>query len=70
MESFGGRCCLSGLDVTELLRTSHIKPWRDSNNVERLDPYNGLLLSPAYDAAFDTGLITSSTTGAFEYLRQ
>ena len=52
--SFGGRCCLSGLDVTELLRASHIKPWRDSNNIERLDPYNGLLLSPAYDAAFST----------------
>ena len=60
---WNNKCCVSGLDVIEMLRVSHIKPWRDSNNRERLDPDNGLLLGPQYDAAFDKGLITFDTTG-------
>jgi hypothetical protein len=51
------------LDIPILLRASHINPWRDSDNRERLDPYNGLLLSPAYDATFDAGLITFADDG-------
>jgi 5-methylcytosine-specific restriction protein A len=47
----------------KLLRASHIKPWRDSNNFERLDPYNGLPLAPGYDAAFDEGFITFNSIG-------
>jgi len=57
------RCAITGLSLTALLRASHIKPWRDSNNWERLDPFNGLLLSPAYDAAFDAGLISFDDNG-------
>jgi putative restriction endonuclease len=49
--------------VVRLLRASHIKPWRDSNNVERLGPYNGLPLAPGYDAAFDEGFITFNSSG-------
>jgi hypothetical protein len=63
MGIWGGRCAVTGLDLPQLLRASHIKPWRDSDNRERLDPYNGLLLSPAYDAAFDSGLITFDDHG-------
>jgi len=37
---------------------SHIKPWRDSNNRERLDPRNGVAACPVHDSAFDTGLLT------------
>ncbi|MEN6537225.1 MAG: helix-turn-helix domain-containing protein, partial [Bryobacteraceae bacterium] len=43
-----------------LLCASHIKPWRDSDNRERLDLYNRLSLHLNYDAAFDAGLITLS----------
>jgi len=43
--------------------TSHIKPRRDSNHRERLDPYTGLMLAPAYDAAFDAGFITFEEPG-------
>jgi hypothetical protein len=50
-------CSVSGCDQIELLRASHIKPWRDSSNAERLDLYNGLLLLPNLDACFDVGLI-------------
>ena len=64
MGFWGGRCAVTGLDLPPLLRASHIKPWRDSNNHERLDPFNGLLLSPSYDAAFDSGLIAFADEGA------
>jgi putative restriction endonuclease len=63
MGFWGGRCAVTGLDLPPLLRASHIKPWRDSNNHERLDPFNGLLLSPSYDAAFDSGHIAFTDDG-------
>lgn len=37
---------------------SHILPWRNSNNNERLNPYNGLLLQPNFDIFFDKGYIS------------
>ena len=58
-----GKCSTTGCQRLELLRASHIKPWRDANNAERLDPYNGLLLTPNFDAAFDAGLISFSQDG-------
>ncbi|MBP3438238.1 MAG: HNH endonuclease [Sutterella sp.] len=38
-----------------------MKPWCVANNTERLDPENGLLLTPNLDRAFDSGLITFDT---------
>jgi predicted restriction endonuclease len=58
-----GRCAVTALSVKALLRASHIKPWRAGNNAERLDVYNGLLLAPSYDAAFDSGLIPFDDSG-------
>jgi predicted restriction endonuclease len=46
-----------------ILKASHIKPWRDCSDEERLDPYNGLLLIPNLDAAFDRGLMTFNPEG-------
>jgi len=61
---FWDRCCaVTQMEDTRLLRASHIKPWAVSNNTERLDPSNGLLLSPSLDAAFDAGLISFSNSG-------
>jgi putative restriction endonuclease len=53
-----GACSVTSLSNTALLRASHIKPWSESNNVERLDPENGLLLHPSLDHLFDSGLIS------------
>lgn len=58
-----GRCCVTGCDYVPILRASHIKPWRDSANDERLDKFNGLLLSPNLDALFDRGLISFRDSG-------
>jgi hypothetical protein len=57
LNSYGVRCCISGINVPRLLVASHIKPWGDFPD-ERLDPRNGLCLSSLHDAAFDAGLIT------------
>lgn len=64
LDYWQGRCCVTGLDVPELLRASHIKPWAacESDN-ERLDVFNGLLLAPHLDALFDSGLMTVFDTG-------
>lgn len=58
-----GRCAVTGFQDTRLLRASHIKPWRVCNNFERLDPFNGLLLTPNLDAVFDQGLVTFDEHG-------
>jgi hypothetical protein len=51
-------CAVTGCKNHKLLRASHIKPWSESNNIEMLDTYNGLLLIPNLDIAFDNGLIS------------
>ncbi len=50
------RCPITGIDEKRLLIASHIKPWVHSNNNERLDIKNGLLLSPLFDKLFDKGI--------------
>lgn len=64
MDLWFRRCAVTGLDQPELLRASHMKPWKDcANDAERLDPYNGLLLAAHWDAAFDRGLVTFEDNG-------
>ena len=64
LEYWDGRCAITGLDVPELLRASHTKPWADCDtDAERLDVFNGLLLAPHLDAAFDAGFITVGEDG-------
>jgi putative restriction endonuclease len=57
------RCRITGVDRDEHLRASHAKPWRDSNNEERLDGENGLLLTPHIDHLFDRGFISFEGNG-------
>lgn len=58
-----GNCAVSGIDNTEFLIASHILPWKNSNNIERLSPYNGLLLQPNFDKLFDKGFISFNDDG-------
>ncbi|WP_448674391.1 HNH endonuclease [Pseudoxanthomonas mexicana] len=65
MDLWQGRCAVTGLALpSQLLRASHAKPWAKANHAERLDPFNGLLLSIHLDAMFDTGLIAFADDGA------
>lgn len=61
--SYWKACAVSGADKLELLIASHIKPWSVCDNKERLDVYNGFLLSPNIDRAFDHGLISFKDDG-------
>jgi hypothetical protein len=64
LDYWEGRCAVTGLAVPDLLRASHIKPWADcESDAERLDAFNGLLLAPHLDAAFDRGFITVADNG-------
>jgi hypothetical protein len=59
-----GRCPITGMDIPDLLRASHIKRWsRCDTDAERLDPENGLLLAVHWDAAFDQGFVTFDDAG-------
>jgi hypothetical protein len=56
-------CAVTGFRDTRVLRASHLKPWAESNDRERLDPFNGLLLTPNLDTCLDQGLISFERTG-------
>lgn len=51
-------CPFTYITDIHLLVASHIKPWAVSTDVEKVDPYNGYMLSPLYDRLFDKGYIT------------
>lgn len=51
-------CPITGITDKRILTASHIKPWRVSDNNERLDKNNGFIFSPTIDKLFDIGLIT------------
>lgn len=60
---YWGSCAVSGVSEPTVLRASHVKPWRDATNKERVDPANGVLLAAHIDALFDAGLITFEVDG-------
>ncbi len=64
MLGYWAACAVTDLGTPELLRASHIKPWKDATPDEKTDPFNGLLLAAHLDAAFDAGLISFNDSGA------
>ena len=57
------RCRVTSVNRPEHLIASHCKPWRDSDNAERLDGENGLMLTPSIDHLFDRGFISFENNG-------
>lgn len=55
---WGNSCTVTSVTNQLVLIASHIKPWAESNNAERLDPSNGLTLIATLDNLFDQYLIT------------
>ncbi len=59
-----GNCCsVTGSKISEAIQASHIKPWKESSNPERLDPNNGLPLISSLHALLDAGLIFFDASG-------
>ena len=57
LANFGGKCCVTGLDIPAVLQASHISSW-EKDAANRLNPENGLCLSATYHQAFDAHLIS------------
>jgi hypothetical protein len=63
MDYWADRCPMTGIRDPALLRASHIVPWSECSDEQRLDVHNGLLLSALWDAAFDKGLVSFAGDG-------
>lgn len=57
LATYNYKCCITGIDNSDLLIASHIVPWSNDKK-NRLNPMNGLCLNALHDKAFDKGLIT------------
>jgi putative restriction endonuclease len=57
LASYNNTCCITGIQLPELIVAGHIKPWSlDEKN--RLNPQNGIALNALHDRAYETGLLT------------
>ena len=63
LKHWQGACAVTSVQEPRVLRSSHIKPWVDSNVQEKVDHFNGLLLVPNLDALFNEGLIAFRSDG-------
>ncbi len=64
LQKWGRACAVTGVANERVLRASHVLPWSDSDNRQRLDPNNGLLLCANLDALFDAWLISFTDDGS------
>jgi putative restriction endonuclease len=67
VEAIEAQCRLTHTTDKRFLVASHIKPWRLSDDAEKLDGNNGLLLAPHVDRLFDKGWISFSGDGTILY---
>jgi putative restriction endonuclease len=65
LRAYDSSCCITGIHEPQMLRASHIKPWCESTESEKIDVHNGLCLNALHDCAFDCGIITV-TTGTYK----
>lgn len=63
LNEWNGRCAVTRYGDERFLIASHIKPWRQATDGERLDRFNGLPLIPNLDKGFDMGLISFDSSG-------
>ena len=57
-------CSVTGCTLKAALRASHAKPWKDcTSDAERLNVFNGFLLTANLDALFDKGYISFTDEG-------
>ena len=57
LAAYNYTCCITGINIPELLIAGHIKPWGiDEKN--RLNPRNGIAINALHDKAFESGYIT------------
>ena len=57
LASYNYKCCITGIEIPELLVAGHIVPWK-SDQANRLNPHNGICINALHDRAFEAGLLT------------
>ena len=60
---WNGECPLCGIAIDDVLKATHAKPWKDSSDAERLDPFNGVLLCANHSAMYSAGLVAFTGGG-------
>jgi predicted restriction endonuclease len=64
MQYWKGSCAVTTIDIPQILKASHARPWKDCDaDSDRLNVYNGFLLSANLDSLFDSGLISFTDQG-------
>ena len=64
LEYWGDACAVTGVAIPEVLRASHALPWAECEaDGQRLDVFNGFLLTANLDALFDRFLISFDKKG-------
>ena len=63
LNRWNNKCAVSGIQNNNLLIASHIIPWSESNDFQRMDVNNGLLLASHFDNLFDKYLISFDQDG-------
>lgn len=59
--AYSGTCAFTGISIPEAVEACHIVPWSSSNQKERMDVRNGILLNPLHHRLFDFGYLTISS---------
>lgn len=64
LDYWGGACAVTCVAIPEILRASHALPWAEcESDAQRLDVFNGFLLTANLDALFDRFLISFDKEG-------
>ena len=63
LKRWNSKCAVTNCKIDKILISSHIVAWSESNDNERLDVGNGILLSPNIDSLFDRHLISFQDNG-------
>lgn len=66
MPLWNHRCPICGIQNEALLKASYSKPWKDSVDPERVDPYNGIVLCSNHDALYQNGYIAVNPSGTVQ----
>lgn len=60
LSAYDNTCCITGLNIPELLVAGHIKRW-SQDETNRMNPHNGIAINALHDKAFEIGLLTITT---------
>lgn len=62
-ERWGNKCAICGIDNPAILKAAYSKPWKDSEDAERIAPANGVLLCANHAALYESGQISFTGVG-------